>query len=57
MEVLISLLVLCLILGLVWWAISIIPLPPPAKIVAQVVLAIIAIIALLELVPVHWRAL
>lgn len=57
MDVLVTLLVLVLVFGLVWWAITQIPLPPPVKIVVSVVLAIIAIIALLELVPLHLHRL
>ena len=47
---LITLLVYLCILAIVWWVITQIPLPPPFRIVATVILAIIAIIMLLNLV-------
>ena len=46
---LIELLIGLLIIGLIYWAITQIPLPPPVRTVAYVVLVIIAIIWLLRL--------
>ncbi|MGE0797297.1 MAG: hypothetical protein AB7G13_28795 [Lautropia sp.] len=49
MSTLISLLILVLILGLIYWVITLIPLPPPFKTVALVVFAIIAILYLVSM--------
>lgn len=49
MSVLFTLLIYLCILGIIWWAITQIPLPPPFKVVANVVLAIVAILMLLSL--------
>jgi hypothetical protein len=43
-SILITLLVLCLIFGLVWWIITLIPLPAPFGRVAQVIVAVIFLI-------------
>lgn len=52
LSILITLLVLCLIFGLAYWIISIIPLPAPFGNVARVVLAVIfLIIVIYMLVP------
>lgn len=51
MDVLISLLVLLVIVGLVYWAITQIPLPQPVRIVAVVLVVLIAIILLLNYLP------
>ena len=57
MDVLISLLVLLVIVGLVYWAITQIPLPQPVRIVAVVLVVLIAIILLLNYLPgVHLAA-
>ena len=50
-SLLIYLLVVCLVIGLVWWAINQIPLPPPVRIVVIVVLVIIMILVLLSVLP------
>lgn len=50
MGILINLLIFVVILGLVYWVISIVPLPPPFRLVVQVIFAIIAIIMLLGFV-------
>ncbi len=47
---LIQLLVVVLVLGLIYYLIVSLPLPPPFKLVAQVIVTIIAIIWLLGLV-------
>lgn len=49
MGILITLLVYLCILGIIWWAITQIPLPPPFRVVVNVVIAIVAIIMLLSL--------
>jgi hypothetical protein len=46
---LIWLLIVLVIFGVVWWAITQIPLPPPMRVVANVVFAIAAILVLLYL--------
>lgn len=48
-EVLITLLILCLILGLAVWIVSILPLPHPFGLIAQVVIGVIGLIVLIEL--------
>lgn len=45
---LISILILCLVLGLLYYLVQMLPLPPPFKQVALVVIIVIAIIWLLE---------
>lgn len=51
MSILISLLVVLLIIGLVYWAITAIPLPPPVRTVAIVILCIFGIIVLVGYIP------
>jgi hypothetical protein len=48
---LITLLVLCLIFGLIWYLIGILPVPQPFKNVILIIMVIIAIIVLLSFVP------
>lgn len=45
---LINLLILVLVFGVAWWIITLIPLPPPFGLVAQVVLALILLIILVN---------
>ncbi len=49
-SLLIQILVLCLIVGLVWWGLGQLPLPAPVRMVVNVVLVIIAIVALCSFV-------
>ena len=46
-ELLIALLVIIIVFGILWYAISLIPLPPPFHVIAQLVLAVILILILL----------
>ena len=46
-ELLIALLVIILVFGILWYAIGLIPLPPPFHVIAQLVLAVILILILL----------
>ena len=46
-SVLLTLLVLCLIFGLTWWIITLIPLPAPFAQVARVVVAVIFLIVVI----------
>jgi hypothetical protein len=46
-SILVTLLVLCLIFGLIWWILGLIPLPAPFARVAQVVVAVIFLIILI----------
>lgn len=60
-DLLIHLLIIFLILGVAWWVISVIPLPPPFALIAQVVFVIIALIIVIELLlgisgGVGWRS-
>ena len=49
-QLLVTLLVLCLIFGLLWWLFtSIIPLPAPFNTVAQVLIVVIFIVVLLSM--------
>jgi len=49
MGLLFSLLIMVIILGLVWWIISILPLPEPMKQIVTVILAVICLLYLLGL--------
>ena len=51
MNLLISLLIVVLVLGLFWWIVSSLPIPEPFRKVAQVIFAIIAILILLSFLP------
>ena len=51
-SVLVTILVLCLIAGLIWWILTLIPLPPPFAQVARMIVAVIfLIIVIYELLP------
>ena len=49
MYLLIDLLILCLIAGLVYWILTLIPLPPPFKNVAIAIFLIIIVIILISM--------
>jgi hypothetical protein len=49
MNLLLTLLIYLLILGVVYWVITIIPLPPPFKTIALVIFAILVIVMLIGL--------
>jgi divalent metal cation (Fe/Co/Zn/Cd) transporter len=51
MSLLISLLVFVLILSIAWWALSQLPLPQPVRSIVVVIIAIIAIVFLLQYLP------
>lgn len=51
MDVLFYLLIALAVLAIIWWAITQMGLPQPARIVASVVLALVAIVLLLRLAP------
>jgi hypothetical protein len=40
-SLLVTVLVMCIIFGLLWWIVSVIPLPPPFAQVARVVVVVI----------------
>jgi hypothetical protein len=46
-EFLVYLLILCLIFGLIYWAIGLFPLPPPFKNIVLVIIVLIFILLLL----------
>ena len=48
-SVLVTILVMCIIFGLIWWVITMIPLPAPFAQVARVVIAVIFIIWMIYL--------
>lgn len=54
LGLLISLLIVCLILAICWWILSMIPIPPPMVWVVRVIFAIIALIVLLSLLFGGW---
>ncbi len=61
-ETLVSLLIVLIVAGLIWYIISLIPLPPPFKVIAQVVCGLILLLWLLNILGlfgvgwrVHWR--
>jgi hypothetical protein len=49
LEVLVTLLVMCLIFGIIWWIITLIPLPAPFAQVARVIVAVIFLIWMIYL--------
>jgi hypothetical protein len=49
LSLLIWLLILCLVIGVACWAVSLVPLPPPFGAAAQVVLALIFVIVIVSL--------
>lgn len=49
METIVTLLVALAIFGIAWWAINQFDLPPPLRMVAVVIIAIVAILLLLPL--------
>jgi hypothetical protein len=50
MSLLITLLAYLAVIGILWWAITQIPLPQPFRIIAVVVIAVVSIFLLLSLV-------
>jgi len=46
---LVTILVMCIIFGLIWWILSIVPLPAPFAQIVRVVLAVIMVIWLIYL--------
>lgn len=49
LSLLIDLIVICIVGGLFWWILQMVPLPAPAKQIATVVLVVILAIALIYL--------
>jgi hypothetical protein len=47
--ILVDILIFCLIAGLIWWVITMIPLPPPFALIVRVVFAVICVIFIIEL--------
>jgi hypothetical protein len=48
-SLLVTILIMCLVFGLIWWILSLIPLPAPFGQVARVVVAVIFVIWLIYL--------
>jgi hypothetical protein len=44
LSLLVTILIMCLVFGLIWWIITLIPLPAPFAQVARVVIAVIFLI-------------
>lgn len=51
LGLLIDLLITLLIVGVIWWAITQIPMPPPVRIAVVVVFALIVVLILLRFLP------
>ena len=49
LSLLITILVMCIIFGLIWWVVSVIPLPQPFAKIAQVAIVVIFCIWLIYL--------
>ena len=47
-DVLVYLLVLCLIFGVIYYVLTLLPLPPPFALVVQVILALVMVLFLLD---------
>jgi hypothetical protein len=47
--VLIHLLVLVLVLGVVWWVVTLLPVPPPGLKIVQAILVVIFVIGLVDI--------
>ena len=52
MELLVSLIVVLTICAIVWWVVTQLPLPPPMRMVAAVIVGLVAIVMLLRFVPI-----
>jgi hypothetical protein len=50
LGLLVTILVMCIIFGLIWWIISVIPLPPPFARIAQVVCVVLFCLWLIYLI-------
>lgn len=50
-SLLITLIIVCLVLYVAWWALNQIPMPQPVKVVVVVIFALIAIVVLLNFIP------
>lgn len=48
LSLLLSLLILCLIFGVIWWVLSMIPIPPQFAWIVRVIFAVIFLIVLIE---------
>jgi uncharacterized membrane protein (GlpM family) len=48
-SILIYILILCLVFGVVYYVITLLPLPPPFALIAQVILALVLVLCLLDL--------
>jgi hypothetical protein len=46
-DLLLYVVILCLVFGLIWWSLSIVPLPGPFDRIAQVVLVVIFVICII----------
>jgi heme A synthase len=52
---LISLLIVALIIGVVWWGIQQIAMPPPIKTIITVIFVIFVVLILVGLLTGHWQ--
>lgn len=50
-ALLIGLLVACLVIGLCWYILGMIPMPPPIRTIVTIIFAIICVLALLQYAP------
>lgn len=51
LSLLVTLLIVLLVIGLVYWAVNSIPLPQPVRVIAVVIIALVGAIYLLSLLP------
>jgi len=54
LSLLVSLLILVLILGICWWLISLVPIPPQYRWIVQLIFGIICLIVLLSMLTGYW---
>jgi len=54
MPLIINLLIFCVVLAVIWWIWTLLPLPQPAKNIVLIVLLILLLIALVGYLPVYW---
>jgi uncharacterized membrane protein (GlpM family) len=48
-SILIYILILCLVFGVIYYIVTLLPLPPPFALIAQVILALVLVLCLLDI--------
>ncbi len=54
LALLINLILICVILGILWWILTLIPIPPPMTWIVRVVFALICLLLVLSLLTGSW---